>query len=372
MSVSFLKTIPRELRFAPRVDGKSLKLQSVIGEADEATINDVALVDARVVAWDGTANKRLTDTNVTITEIGVLSGVTPGTALASKALILNTVKDISGIRILNCDSINANTSLASSKNVYVGEDLGVTGLTVLRGDIYLQGTLKNNVVLNTDIALQVKFAGVDYNAVSREGADIVIGNISNNLILDTATLGNFIHRRGSVDYRIWDESNMGSGGGLDADKLDGQHGSYFLNASNFNAGVIPFARLPVGVSANTVAAGNDNRLGAQDILDANAVNYASSMISDSSLHDLDLSAKVPANRLAIIYYDINIPNNNGGGFLLKKKGDTIRVLSILGSSVNYVTQLTGIALVFTDGASKISYSIGSGNSAVTFTIVGFI
>ena len=31
---------------------------------------------------------------------------------------------------------------------------------------------------------------------------------------------------------------------LDADHLDGQHGSYYRNASNLNAGTIDDARLP--------------------------------------------------------------------------------------------------------------------------------
>lgn len=38
----------------------------------------------------------------------------------------------------------------------------------------------------------------------------------------------------------------GSGKGLDADKLDGQEGSYYRNASNLNAGTVPLARLPTG------------------------------------------------------------------------------------------------------------------------------
>lgn len=38
----------------------------------------------------------------------------------------------------------------------------------------------------------------------------------------------------------------GSGSGLDADKLDGQEGSYYQNASNLNAGTVPAARLSAG------------------------------------------------------------------------------------------------------------------------------
>ena len=36
----------------------------------------------------------------------------------------------------------------------------------------------------------------------------------------------------------------GPGTGLDADLLDGQHGSYYRSASNLNAGTIPLARIP--------------------------------------------------------------------------------------------------------------------------------
>ena len=38
--------------------------------------------------------------------------------------------------------------------------------------------------------------------------------------------------KGAVSYRIWHAGNDGSGSGLDADKLDGQHGSYYGTASD--------------------------------------------------------------------------------------------------------------------------------------------
>ena len=45
----------------------------------------------------------------------------------------------------------------------------------------------------------------------------------------------------------WGSSNDGSGSGLDADLLDGQHGTYYRSASNLNAGTVPSARLHAGV-----------------------------------------------------------------------------------------------------------------------------
>jgi hypothetical protein len=41
----------------------------------------------------------------------------------------------------------------------------------------------------------------------------------------------------------WHAGNDGSGSGLDADKLDGQEGSFYRNASNLNAGTVPAERL---------------------------------------------------------------------------------------------------------------------------------
>ena len=50
---------------------------------------------------------------------------------------------------------------------------------------------------------------------------------------------------GANKYRIWHAGNMGSGSLLDSDKLDGQEGSYYRNASNINSGTLNTARLPL-------------------------------------------------------------------------------------------------------------------------------
>jgi len=41
----------------------------------------------------------------------------------------------------------------------------------------------------------------------------------------------------------WENTTAGTGGGLDADLLDGQEGSYYLNSTNQDAGTLPAARL---------------------------------------------------------------------------------------------------------------------------------
>lgn len=50
---------------------------------------------------------------------------------------------------------------------------------------------------------------------------------------------------------IWHAGNDGTGSGLDADVLDGQHGSFYRNASNTNAGTLGDAFLPTTMSEKT-------------------------------------------------------------------------------------------------------------------------
>jgi hypothetical protein len=90
------------------------------------------------------------------------------------------------------------------------------------------------------------------------------------LVYDEASNVPFI--ADNADWReVWTAGNMGNGSGLDADllrnyqpgnssgmialnngtvntnldadELDGQHGSYYRNAGNLNAGIVPSARL---------------------------------------------------------------------------------------------------------------------------------
>jgi len=48
---------------------------------------------------------------------------------------------------------------------------------------------------------------------------------------------------------VWRAGNDGAASGLDADLLDGQHGAFYQNAGNLNAGTLPDARFPATLPA---------------------------------------------------------------------------------------------------------------------------
>ena len=59
----------------------------------------------------------------------------------------------------------------------------------------------------------------------------------------------------------------GSGSGLDADLLDGQHSSYFTNASNLSSGTVPVARIPAANTSDVHGDSSTNVLTPDNVAD---------------------------------------------------------------------------------------------------------
>ena len=102
---------------------------------------------------------------------------------------------------------------------------------------------------------------LDVAGTAATGALTVTGNISvsgtvdgRDLATDGSKLDNI--QAGATDDQTASEiltaikTVDGANSGLDADVLDGQHGSYYQNASNLNAGTISDARLPSSISSD--------------------------------------------------------------------------------------------------------------------------
>lgn len=224
--IAWLKDVPRQYRFAPRVDGKSIVLQGVTGQADEAAINAAALTDNQVVLWDNT-NKRLKSTGVVDSELQVLKSATAGTAVASKALIVDTSKDLTGVRNLTLTGKLTAASSEVSGNAKA-DTLNITNLAEV-GSLGVSGYVTRDLKLN-NAKITSRYNSVDYDVVSRSNAVLLFGNVSDDIKIQTSSSKNIIHRKGTNDYTVWDSSNGGTGSGLDADKLDGLHASQFLRS----------------------------------------------------------------------------------------------------------------------------------------------
>jgi len=104
---------------------------------------------------------------------------------------------------------------------------------------------------------------------------------------------------------VWHAGNDGTGSGLDADLLDGQHGAFYQNASNLSTGVVPVARLSgtygIDITGNASTATNANH--------ANNADYATNAGNADTLDGKHESAFAPAS-------------HNHGQYVLKA-GDTM-------------------------------------------------
>ena len=87
-------------------------------------------------------------TTINAAEIGVLDSVTAGTAAASKAMVLDASKDISGYR-----NLSGSGTLQAAGNVFVGGTLNVTGNADFNGTITCDDSITIDSVTITDTEL---------------------------------------------------------------------------------------------------------------------------------------------------------------------------------------------------------------------------
>ena len=162
-----------------------------------------------------------------------------------------------------------NGILTVSGDTSVGSALTVTGNTVLNGTLSVCGNTTLSSALsvsgNTAIKGTLNVSGNTTlsSALSVSGNTAIKGslNVSGNTTLSSKlTVSGSTCLRGNLSVsgiasvggnRVLTIADEGSGNGLDADTLDGQEGSYYLNATNINAGTLSDSRLPSTMSAKT-------------------------------------------------------------------------------------------------------------------------
>lgn len=149
----------------------------------------------------------------------------------------------------------------------------------------------------------------------RDASNINSGTVDNNRLPTTITRNTSGIHSGTVTGNVtgniegvsannfWHSGNDGVGSGLNSDLLDGQHGSYYQNASNLNAGTISDARLPstitssiTGNASTATTASNSNNLDGQNSsYYRNASNINSGTLNENRLPNIPFS-KLPSRK----------------------------------------------------------------------------
>ena len=145
-------------------------------------------------------------------ELNYLGGVTPGTGSAGKVVVLDSNKDITGIR-----------NLTSEGNVTVGGNLIVNGTTT---------TVNSTTVDIGDNIIRVNTSGL-----TTGGFEVYDGASTKSLLWDNSDnrwefSGGDVYTSGNI---IANNLQIGSSGlvtNLNADYLDGQSGSYYTDFNN--------------------------------------------------------------------------------------------------------------------------------------------
>ena len=178
------------------------------------------------------------------------------------------------------------------------------------------------------------------------------------------------------DVLAWNQSNLkwentaaGTGGGLDADLLDGQEGSYYLNSTNQNAGTLPVDRLSGSYTISVT--GSAGSLGSLDAV-GNVVetNLAAGQVlsyNGSNWVNVDASSV----RQTVSYTAPNLNNGSSLDFSFTTP-KTYALLKITTSHAAWVTMYTDTTSRTTDStrSETTDPTPGSGILAEVITTSG--
>jgi len=273
----------------------------------------------------------ITDASATVSlsELAYLSGVTAGTASANRAVVLDSNKNINGIG-----------TITTTGNINIGGNLVVNGTTT---------TVNSTTVDIGDNIIRVNTSGLTTGGLEvYTGTDYkqLVWNVSNNR---WEFSGGNVYTSGDFISNSLQVSSTGLVSNLNADLLDGQHGSYYRDFINLTG-------LPDPIITGTLT-GNVTGTGSVTLTDlANGTLSISTTLADNTV----TSAKIVDG--TIVDADINATAAIAVT-KLASSGITLGSTTVnLGQTSTVIDGLTRISGVSAGNPTYIYYAVIDGGS----------
>ena len=189
--------------------------------------------------------------NVTsFSELGAFGYVSTGSITPHTANTGSTTSQPSGMTTITKLEMWNNANDGNGSGLDADTLDGVSGEHYLRSNV--SDTYSGTLTLDTSTSIRLPnssssgiHSSTGHRVIDSQDSTLRIGDTGKHNIVRLHGQGSDDFRvyYGATDYQIFHQGNDGSGSGLDADLLDGQHGSHYTNASNLSSGTIPDARL---------------------------------------------------------------------------------------------------------------------------------
>lgn len=222
-----------------------------------------------------------------------------------------------------------------------GPDVDITG-DVEAASFTAKGT-------SSGISLQTG-AGTEIGEVRHDGTDVVVEAQTDVVFTDIGgggMSGDVYIKKASTEHVVWHAGNDGASSGLDADLLDGQEGSHYLDASNLT-GTIATGALSGTYSINIT--GSADRLGGElpatyasnTFVQGYVAGEIATKLDTSSYTAADVFSKVLTQDGAASGLDADLLDGLQATSFMRTNADTSFTGAITGSgSINISGSITG-------------------------------
>lgn len=315
------------------------------------------------------------DVTSSTTELNYLDGSVPGVVSASNAVVVDANKDISSFRNLSATGTLTTTLANVTSNLTVGGTIDTTGNVTIGGNLNVKGT--TTTVNSTTVEIGDNVIRVNTSGLSTGGFEVRDGAGANyqSLVWDNANnrwdfsgptvrstgniVGNTLQSTVSGPTAPLIVASTGLVTNLNADLLDGQHGSYYLDWTNVSNKPDPIVSVnltgDVSGSGNTTLTDLGNgTITVSTTIQANSVTLGTDTVGDYvatvSVNGTGLSRTGTGESAGVVITSNATPANVTGTIVARDSTGSFVASTITANSfVGYGGSITGI---FADNISS--------------------